>query len=157
MLDHEHFMGIALELAKKADAEGNRPVGSLVVSPNGEILGKGANQVFSDFDPTSHAEINAIRQATTTHKSLDIAGCTVYTSIEPCPMCCWAIVQSNASGLVLGGRHAALGRKDLGTYSVETLLALTGRSLEFVTGVSSKDCEDMWQAWVAKQAPKRGS
>jgi tRNA(adenine34) deaminase len=157
MLDHEQFMGIALDLAIKAGARGNRPVGSLVVSAKGEILGKGANQVFSDFDPTSHAEINAIRQATTTHESVDIAGCTVYSSLEPCPMCCWAIVQSNATRLVLGGRHAALGRKDLGSYSVEALLALTGRSLELVTGVRSKDSEDLWRAWHEKRAAKRGS
>jgi tRNA(Arg) A34 adenosine deaminase TadA len=70
-------------------------------------------------------------------------------------MCCWAIVQSNASRLVLGARHAALKNQDLGRYTVETLLELTGRSIEFVTGVREKECEDLRRAWNAQRA-KRG-
>lgn len=154
MLDHEKFMGIALDIAKEAAAQGNRPVGSLVVSADGKILGQGANQIFTEYDPTSHAEINAIRQAAKSIRNVDLSGCTVYSSLEPCLMCCWAIIQSNVSRLVLGGRHAALGRKDLGSYTVENLLTFTGRSLELVTGIRAKESEDMRRAWDASQNRK---
>lgn len=150
-LDHDHFMALALQLASKAAAEGNRPVGSLIVDAGGNILAQGTNRVFTEFDPTSHGETNAIREATKKLRKTDLSGCTLYSSLEPCPMCCWAIIDSKISRLVLGGRHAALGRKDIGSYSVENLLALTGRSIELVTGIRAQESEDMRRAWDAKQ------
>lgn len=150
-LDHDHFMALALQLAGKAAAEGNRPVGSLIVDAGGNILAQGTNRVFTEFDPTSHGETNAIREATKKLRKTDLSGCTLYSSLEPCPMCCWAIIDSKISRLVLGGRHAALGRKDIGSYSVENLLALTGRSIELVTGIRARESEDMRRAWDAKQ------
>lgn len=154
-LDHEHFMGLALDLARKAAAEGNRPVGSLIVNGAGKILAQGGNRVYTDFDPTAHGEILVIREAGRSLKTVDLTGCTLYSSLEPCPMCCWAIVQSNVSRLVLGGRHAALHNKDVGRYTVEALLELTGRSIELVTGIRSQESEDMRRAWNAERA-KRG-
>lgn len=150
-LDHDHFMGIALDLARQAAAEGNRPVGSLIVDPQGEILSQGANRIYSEFDPTAHGETIAIRAACKALQTLDLSGCTLYSSLEPCPMCCWAIVDSKVSRLVLGGRHAALGRKDLGRYSVETFLEFMGRSLELVTGIRAAESEEMRRAWTATQ------
>ena len=86
--------------------------------------------------------------------TVDLSGCTLYTSMEPCPMCCWAIIDSRISTLVLGGRHAGLKRKDIGTYSVEALVAMTGRTLEIITGVRDKECLDQrrtWKGWKAFQ------
>jgi len=154
-LDHEHFMGIALELSCKAAAEGNRPLGSLIVDAEGNILAQGTNRVYSDSDPTAHGEMVVIREVTRKLNKLDLSGCTLYTAMEPCPMCCWAILEANLSRLVLGGRHAGIGRKDIGGYSVETLLKLTGRSIDLVTGIKSKECEAMRLAWIAERA-KRG-
>ena len=148
-LDHEHFMDIALDLARKTAAEGNRPVGSLIVNAQGEILAQGTNRIHSEFDPTAHAETIAIREACKMLKTLDLAGCTLYSSLEPCPMCCWAIIDSKVTRLVLGGRHAALGRRNLGQYSVETFLEFMERSLELVTGVRARESEDMRRAWDA--------
>jgi tRNA(adenine34) deaminase len=154
MLDHDYFMRIALDLAGRTAARGNRPVGSLVVSAEGKILGQGTNEINTEVDSTAHAEISAIRQAEKALKSTKLEGCTIYSSLEPCPMCCWAIIDSGAARLVLGGRHAALGRQDLGSYSVENLLAFTGRSLEVVTGVKAKESEDMRRAWNVEQAKR---
>jgi tRNA(adenine34) deaminase len=154
MLDHEHFMDIALDLARKTAAKGNRPVGSLVVSAEGKILGQGTNEINTGCDSTAHAEISAIRQAEKALRTPRLEGCTVYSSLEPCPMCCWAIIDSGAARLVLGGRHAALGRQDLGAYSVENLLKFTGRSIELVTGVKAKESEDMRRAWTSEQAQR---
>lgn len=154
-LDHEHFMDIALELSRQAAADGNRPLGSLLVDANGKILAQGCNRVHTDCDPTAHGEVMVIREATRKLRTTDLSGCTIYSALEPCPMCCWAILESKVSRLVLGGRHAGIGRKDLGRYSIEAMLELTGRSLEFITGVRTKECEEMRLAWIAERA-KRG-
>jgi tRNA(adenine34) deaminase len=155
ILDHEHFMGVALDLARTAAAEGNRPVGSLIVDGAGNIAAQGGNRVYTDSDPTAHGELLVIREAGRQLKGADFTGYTLYSSLEPCPMCCWAIIQSNVSRLVLGARHAALNNQDLGRYTVETLLELTGRSIELVTGVRERECEDLRRAWNAERA-KRG-
>jgi tRNA(adenine34) deaminase len=154
-LDHDHFMNIALELSRETAARGNRPLGSLLVSADGTIVTRGENRVYTEVDPTAHGEMVVIRDGCKKLKTLDLSGCTLYTSLEPCPMCCWAIFESKVSRLVLGARHAAIGRTDLGTYSVERFMELTGRSVELVTGVLSRECEEMRLAWVAERA-KRG-
>lgn len=153
-LDHEHYMRIALDLSRQAAAQGNRPLGSLIVDARGEILAQGGNRVYSDIDPTAHGEMVVIRETSRKLKTVDLSGCTLYTALEPCPMCCWAILEAKVSQLVLGGRHAGIGRKDLGRYSVEVMLELTGRSITLVTGVLSKQCEEMRLAWIAERAAK---
>jgi tRNA(adenine34) deaminase len=154
--DHNHFMDRAMALAQQAMDEGNRPAGCVIVQ-DGAVVGEGRNLVYTAFDPSAHGEMVAIRNVALSLKSVDLSGCTLYTTMEPCPMCCWAIVDSRISTLVLGGRHASMQRKGLGTYSVESMLALTGRALNLVTGVRAKECEDMrrnwkdWDAWQQRQ------
>jgi tRNA(adenine34) deaminase len=148
-LDHNHFMSIALDLARETAAQGNRPIGSVLVDAQGVIVAQGANRMYTDCDPTAHAETVVIREACGKLKTVEIAGCTLYTSIEPCPMCCWAIIDSKISRLVLGGRYAALGRRDMGRYSVESFLEYVGRSLELVTGVKAAECEELRRRWAA--------
>jgi tRNA(Arg) A34 adenosine deaminase TadA len=153
-LDHEHFMGVALALARESAAQGNRPTGSVIVDAKGKVLAQGANRVNTDHDPTAHAEMVVIREACGELKTVDLSGCTLYTSMEPCPMCCWAILEANISRVVLGGRHAGIGRKDIGGYSVETLLKLTGRSYDLVTGIRTRECEEFRLAWIAERAAR---
>jgi len=153
-LDHDHFMGIAVALSRAAAAQGNRPLGSLLVNTAVEIVAQGGNRVYSDFDPTAHGEMVVIRLAARKLNTVDLSGHTLYTAMEPCPMCCWAILESRVSRLVLGGRHAGIGRKDIGGYSVEVLLSLTGRSLELVTGVRTRECEELRLAWIAERAAR---
>jgi tRNA(adenine34) deaminase len=151
-LDHEHFMSLALDLARAAAAEGNRPLGSLLVDGDGKVVSQGTNRVYTDSDPTAHGEMMVIRDATRRRGTLDLSELTLYTTLEPCPMCCWAILESNVGCLVLGARHAAIGRTDVGTYSVETFFTLTGRSVPVVTGVKAQDCVDIRLAWIAARA-----
>ena len=154
-MDHGRLISIGLELSRQAAAQGNRPFGSLIVDKSGEIIVQGGNQVYSDVDPIAHGEMVVIRKAAAKLNTVDLSGCTLYTAMEPCPMCCWAIVEANVSRLVLGGRHAGIGRKDIGGYSVEVLLKLTGREIELVTGVRQRECEEMRLGWIAGRA-KRG-
>jgi tRNA(adenine34) deaminase len=153
-LDHQHFMNIALQLSRDAAAQGNRPLGALLVNSAGKIVAQGENRVYTETDPTAHGEMVVIRDACRKLNTVDLTGHTLYTSLEPCPMCCWAILESKVSRLVLGARHAEIGRKDLGAYSVEELIKLTGRSIEVVTGVLSRECVAMRLAWVAERAQR---
>ena len=149
--DHDHFMGLCLAEAKKGLDEGNVPVGSIIVR-DGKVVGVGRNTVTSTFDPTAHAEVVAIRDACRNLGTPDLTGCTCYTSMEPCPMCCWAIRSANIGGLVLGARHAEMKRVDYGDYSVEALLAMTKQRLDIVTGVRVAECEAMRRAWPGHAA-----
>lgn len=96
------FMEIAKGLAKdnlKTNAGG--PFGACIVK-NGEIIGKGSNQVLAKNDPTAHAEIMAIREACQNVNSYDLSNCELYTSCYPCPMCLSAIIWSNIKTVYYG-------------------------------------------------------
>ena len=146
--EHASFMDLAIEQARVGEAAGNVPVGSLIVR-DGEVLGIGRNRVRSENDPTAHAEVDAIRDACAKGETTELSGATCYTTMEPCPMCCWALQEAGVAQLVLGARHVDLGRTDYGGYSVETLLALTARTLDLVTGVRSEECAALRRNWVA--------
>ena len=141
--DHENFMKVALEEAEKCKAEGNVAVGSIVV--RGEtIIARGRNLTTSTSDLTAHAETVALREAGAAEGQVDFSGCTLYTTFEPCPMCCGAIMISGVSTLVMGGRSEGAARR-WGDYSVESLLSLAKveDKLNVVTGVLTKECNDM--------------
>lgn len=121
-----------------------------VVVRDGHVIGEGWNTVVTDRDPTSHAEVNAIRDACRHMGNDDLSGVTLYSTMEPCPMCLWAIVISGVDCLVLGGRHAHIEerlRTQVGGYTVEALLEMTGHSLNLVTGVRTIPCEDLRRNW----------
>ena len=89
------FMDVAIDLSDdNFDKKYGGPFGACVVK-DGKIIGKGINRVVKDNDPTSHAEIVAIRQACKNINSYDLSGCEIYTSCYPCPMCLSAIIWSN--------------------------------------------------------------
>ena len=152
-MDHAHYMQLAFDDARRAAAAGNRPVAALIVRDDA-IIGSGLNTVYADRDPSAHAEVAAIRVACGKLNTLDLAGATLYSTLEPCPMCLWMILESKIARLVLGARHAALKRTDTGDYSVETFLALTRRRLDVVTGVLEQPCVDLRLQWMQEQARK---
>jgi len=149
---HLQYMRRALEQAREAGRRGNRPVASIIVR-DGTVIGAGQNTMFSDFDPSAHAEIAAIRQACGKLKTVDLSGSTLYSTLEPCPMCFWAMQEAKIPRLVLGGRYAGIGRTDMGRYTVESFLQFTGRSLELVTGVLAAECEAVRLEWM-KGSPR---
>ncbi|MEE9274679.1 MAG: nucleoside deaminase [bacterium] len=139
-LDHDHFIPHALEEAKRANQEGNVPLGSLIVKGE-EVVGVGRNQVETLLDPTAHAEVAAMRDACRRLKTADLRGTILYTTMEPCPMCLWAIQEGRIKCLVLGARHKEMRRTVYGDYSVEGLMTMTRRKLDMVTGVRVAECE----------------
>jgi tRNA(adenine34) deaminase len=88
-------------------------------------------------------------------KFVELSGCTMYTSLEPCPMCCWAIIDARIGTPVMGGRYAVHGRKDMGRYSVESFFEFMGRPLEVVTGIRARECEDLRRSWEAEQQVRK--
>jgi tRNA(Arg) A34 adenosine deaminase TadA len=89
--NHEYFMRQAIKLARENIQTGEGgPFGAIVVK-DGEVIGRGANKVTSENDPTAHAEVMAIRDACRTLNSFQLEGCVIYSSCEPCPMCLGAI------------------------------------------------------------------
>ena len=91
--DHEKWMRYALQEAEKAFHEDEVPVGALVVKDS-HIIGRGYNQCESLHDPTAHAEIIAITSAANTLKDWRLAGCSLYVTKEPCPMCAGALINA---------------------------------------------------------------
>ncbi len=138
MPDHVAYMRMALDDARQGAAEGNVAVGSIIVR-DGEIIARGRNEVTSASDPTAHAETVAIREA-----GVDLTGTTLYTTFEPCPMCCGAIMEAGISTLVMGGRNTRETTR-WGDYTVEKLIDIAGRGaqLEVVTGVLTQECVDI--------------
>jgi tRNA(adenine34) deaminase len=99
--EDRRFMEIALKLAGMAAKAGEVPVGALVVR-SGQIIGTGRNSREAGRDPTLHAEIAAIRQAAEFLGDWRLAGCTLYVTLEPCPMCAGALLYSRIRRLVFG-------------------------------------------------------
>jgi tRNA(adenine34) deaminase len=95
-------MGQALDLASSALASGDVPVGALVLSPGGDVLGVGRNMREAGGDPTAHAEVVAIRAAASALGSWRLQDCTLVVTLEPCVMCAGALMLARISRLVLG-------------------------------------------------------
>ncbi|AXT86950.1 tRNA-specific adenosine deaminase [Aeromicrobium sp. A1-2] len=92
----------ALQLAESALADGDVPVGAVVVDPHGTVIGRGRNTRERDGDPTGHAEIVAIREAAAVLGGWRLEGCTLVVTLEPCTMCAGAIVAARLEKLVFG-------------------------------------------------------
>ena len=105
---HEAHMRAALALADQAASEGEVPVGALIVH-EGRVVGEGYNRREQLNDPTAHAEMLAITQAAATLDSWRLEGCTLYVTLEPCPMCAGAIVQARVPTVVYGTDDAKAG------------------------------------------------
>ncbi len=138
--DHERFMRMALDEAAKGGAEGNAAIGSVVVRGD-SLIAKGRNLVTSTHDLTAHAETVALRKAGTALGHVDLSGCTLYTTFDPCAMCGGAIMVSGVSTLVMGARNNPLDTR-YGAYAVERLFELANwvDRIEVVTGVLIDEC-----------------
>lgn len=108
MTIHENFMREALAEAQLALEEGELPVGCVIVYQN-EIIARGHNEREQTGDPTAHAEIVAMRRAASERKSWRLTGCTLYVTLEPCPMCAGAISQARVERLIYGAADPAQG------------------------------------------------
>lgn len=131
--DDERMMKEALSLAHVAYQQGEVPIGAVVVSTDGIILGSGFNKVESKKTQTAHAEIEALQNAALKKGDWRLDGCTLYVTLEPCSMCMAALALSRVDRVVFGGDSPLFGfRKE---HSVCDLTKLS-----FTSGVKKEEC-----------------
>ena len=134
-------MQAALSLAKVAADKGDVPVGAIVVNDAGEILGTGQNLREQNNDPTAHAEIVAIRNASEKFGSWRLDGLTIVVTLEPCAMCAGAILQSRVKRLVFAAWDEKAGAVGSVMDVIRDPRALT--KVEVITGIMEKECREV--------------
>lgn len=130
------LMHKAIELAKSVNGE--IPVGAVIVK-DGEIISEAFNQKEKDCDVTAHAEITAIRDAEKKLGSWRLDGCEMYVTLEPCPMCAWAIINSRIKSVYFGSydtNYGALGSKI-------DLRGIANSDLKVYGGILEKECDEV--------------
>lgn len=137
----EEYMKVALELAKQAYKLNEVPVGAVVVKKTtGEIVGRGYNRREIDKDPLAHAEITAIKEAAETLGGWRLLDCEIFVTLEPCPMCCGAIINSRIERVVFGAFDAKSG-------SAESILKMFelpfNHKPDVVSGILQKECSEI--------------
>ncbi len=142
---------MAVEMARVGIQTGQSPFGAIVVN-KGQLVSKAHNTVWQDINPTAHAEVNAIRLAAKTLKSVDLKGCTVYTTCEPCPMCLAAIHWSNATRVVFGATiemAASAGFREL-FIPASTMVELGKSHLTVDRLENLPDAASLFQEWKSR-------
>jgi tRNA(adenine34) deaminase len=142
----ERHMDLALELAREAELAGEVPVGAVVVL-DGRVIGRGRNSPITLHDPTAHAEVLALRQASQTIGNYRLEGATLYATLEPCVMCAGALVAARISRLVFGARDLRFGgvRSKFRLADAEVL----NHRLEIVEGLRGPECAELMQRFFA--------
>lgn len=148
----EHYMKLALKEALKAKDKDEVPVGAIIVK-NGKILAKGHNLRESSFDPTSHAEINAIRKACKKRKSWRLEGSTIYVTVEPCSMCAGTILWARIDRVVFGAKDlkgGALGT----TFNLYEMPSLNHYP-KVTGGILEKECSELISSFFKNKRAKK--
>ena len=140
-------------LAERAAQAGDVPVGAVVVSSSGELLGEGWNQRERDGDPSAHAEVVAIRAAAARLGSWRLAGCTLVVTMEPCPMCAGAAMLARVERVVLGAWDPKLGACG-SVWDVLRDRRATHRA-EVDGGVLEQECGDVVRRFFDGHRPPR--
>ena len=140
---HEAFMDLALAEAEKARIAGEVPVGAVVVSHDGEVIGRGFNRPISTKDPTAHAEIVALREAAGHLGNYRLAGTNLYCTIEPCAMCAGAIIHARVERVIFGAPDPRAGAAG-SLYNVLTDPRFN-HSVEIIRGIRDAECASVLQ------------
>ena len=137
-------MKAALAQARKAYALGEAPIGCVIVS-EGRIIARGYNRRNTDHNTAAHAEMTAIRKAGKVLGDWRLEGCTIYITLEPCPMCAGALVQARIDRAVIGCRNAKAGCAG----SVINLLQVAGfnHQVELTEGILEEECSDLMSSF----------
>ena len=136
-MDYEAYMREALALAREACEAGEVPVGCVIADAGGSIIGRGRNRRQELGDATAHAEIEAIREACAARGDWRLDGCTLFVTLEPCPMCTGAIINSRIPCLVFGAREPVSG--SCGSV-IDLFMERYGHHPSVFAGVLREDC-----------------
>ena len=152
MLDDLIYLRAAIAEAQDAEANGEVPVGAVVVHED-KIIGRGQNRVLRDSDPTAHAEIVALREAGLALKNYRLEDCTLYATLEPCAMCAGAILHARIARLV----YAAPDPKAGACGSVLSVMnhPQLNHKLEVTSGLLSEECGRMLSNFFLQRRGKK--
>src|SRR5919206_4462464 len=139
----ERWMREALRAAREAARAGEVPVGACVVGPEGELLAVAGNRTRTDCDPTAHAEVLALREASRRVGNYRLTGAVLYSTIEPCAMCAGALVQARVGRLVYGAADEKAGAVE-SVFRVCDSSSLNHR-MELTAGVLGEECRARMQ------------
>jgi len=146
VLEHSIYMEQALKEAEIAYLEGEVPVGAVLMY-KGEIIARGYNRRESTHDITSHAEIEVLRKGGLLFKNHHLQDTVLYVTLEPCPMCLGAILQSGVSTLIYGAKDKKLG-------AIESFMKITefpnSRDFQVIGGILEKECREILQDFFKK-------
>ncbi|ACK66705.1 CMP/dCMP deaminase zinc-binding [Rippkaea orientalis PCC 8801] len=146
---HRYWMEKALNQAKLAGEIGEVPVGAIIVDHQGNLLAETGNRKETNQDPTAHAEMLAIRQASQRLQTWHLNNCTLYVTLEPCPMCTGALIQSRLGLLVYGCDEPKSG-------TIRTVMnlpdsACSNHRLAVISGILEEECRQQLQQWFRER------
>ena len=139
-MTREDYMSLALDLAREAAAAGEVPVGCVIADESGAVIGRGRNRREETGDATAHAEIEAIRVACRARGDWRLDDCTLYVTLEPCPMCAGAIINSRVSTVVFGAREELSG--SCGSV-IDLFFERYGHRPAVFSGVCAEECKSL--------------
>ncbi len=144
-MDHEEFMKAAIEEAKIARSEGNRPFGAVLVKDD-RIVAKGHNTVLTSGDPTAHAELDLIKSYCAA-QGHDLENHTIYVTCEPCPMCASALAWSNISTIVYGcdANEGPSNYPRQNELRCEDVIEQSGKNIDIVKHILREECKELFQ------------
>jgi len=145
-------MKLALEMAEAAGESGEVPVGAVIVDTAGKLIAKASNRKERDRDPTAHAETIAIRSATAAIGTKYLETCTLYVTLEPCPMCAGAIVQARIGLLVYGADDPKTGA--IRTVGNIPDSSMSNHKLAVLGGIMESATKEQLKSWFSKQRKK---
>ena len=147
MTDKE-FMSLALEEALRAYHENEIPIGAVLIDEDGILISREHNRIEQLNDATAHAEILALRAASQKLNRRRLSDCTLYSTVEPCPMCAGALILCRVKRLVYGATDSKFGAAE-SLFNVVNNPALNHR-LKVTAGVLEEDCRELMKKFFAK-------
>jgi tRNA(Arg) A34 adenosine deaminase TadA len=147
-MNDEALMRSAIDVARQAIGAGQLPIGSVLVRA-GQVVATAYNTVWRDCDPTAHAEINLIRESARRLSTIDLAGSTLYCTLEPCPMCLAASHWARIDRIVFGAEIAdavAWGFSELRVPAID-LARMGGSPLRIEGGLLADECRQLFTLW----------
>ena len=153
--EDKKFMKLAIEKAREGIKNGQTPFGACIVK-DGEVVTCVHNIVWKSTDITAHAEVNAIREACRKLKSIDLTGCTIYSTCEPCPMCFSACHWAKISKIVYGAKIEDAQKAGFSELSVsnETMKKLGNSPLEIVSNFLRAESIELFKFWTQSSNKK---
>ena len=137
MRDNEHYMSVALDLAREAGEDGEAPVGCVIIDDKGAVIGRGRNRREKEESALAHAELEAIGNACRALGDWRLSGCSLFVTLEPCPMCAGAVIMSRIERVFYGTRDELTG--SCGSV-INLFMERYGHSVQITGGILADEC-----------------